>query len=248
MLSKNKIKLIGSLSNKKYRDELSLFVVEGTKSVLDIAQYYPCDIVFATAEWLQQHTVKANETIEVDEDELKKISFLKTPQQVLAVFQKKEIEFNAAKIEMQLSLALDNVQDPGNLGTIVRIADWFGVENIFCSTTCADVFNPKTVQATMGAIGRVKIHYVELHSFIKGLNSTVEVFGTFLNGDDIYKKQLPQHGLIVMGSEGKGISPDIEQLISSRLFIPNFPQGVLTSESLNVAVATAIVCSEFRRR
>ena len=146
-----------------------------------------------------------------------------------------------------LCLGLDDVQDPGNLGTIIRIADWFGIRHIFCSIGTADVFNPKTIQATMGAIARVQIHYCNLKELIES-EPDVPVFGTFLDGTDLYKENLAQHGLIVMGNEGNGISQEIEQLVNRKLLIPNYPSGVETSESLNVAVATGIVCAEFRRR
>ena len=255
MISKSKIKLINSLSLKKYRDETGFFVAEGAKSVLELAQYFPCEILCAESAWIAENPLKAKETVEIKGDEFKKISFLKTPQKVLAVFRKPDIveTWHAASLQ----LALDGIQDPGNLGTIVRIADWFGIRHIFCSENCADVFNPKTVQATMGALGRVNVHYVDLAKFIVEMrhssttltnHASLPVFGTFLDGKNIYNEKLPTNGLIVMGSEGNGISPEIEKLINHRLFIPPYPVGEPTSESLNVAVATAIVCAEFRRR
>jgi TrmH family RNA methyltransferase len=147
-----------------------------------------------------------------------------------------------------LCLALDNVQDPGNLGTIIRIADWFGIKNIFCSIGTADAYNPKTVQATMGAIGRVRVHYLDLPRYIASLNGKAPIYGTFLDGENIYKKELRNKGIIIMGNEGNGISNECSALVNERLFIPNYPAGCETSESLNVSVATAIICSEFRRR
>ena len=138
-------------------------------------------------------------------------------------------------------------QDPGNLGTIIRLADWFGIEDIFCSTGTVDVFNPKTVQATMGAIARVKVHYCDLPKLISSLKG-IPVYGTFLDGNIIYSETLSANGLIVMGNEGNGISREVEALINRRLYIPNYPQERETSESLNVAIATAVVCAEFRRR
>ncbi|MDR0873844.1 MAG: RNA methyltransferase [Prevotellaceae bacterium] len=254
MLSKAKIKLINSLSHKKYRDESGLFVAEGVKTVRELLQYFPCEMLFATKE-----VTEIRDVTEVTDDELRKISFLKTPQGVLAVFRKCDMRYEICDSRTShiahrtshiahrntLSLALDCIQDPGNLGTILRIADWFGIKDIFCSADCADVFNPKTVQATMGALGRVRVHYADLAELIR--NTDLPVFGTFLGGENIYRKQLPAHGLIVMGSEGNGISPEVEKLIGNRLFIPPYPIGAETSESLNVAVATAIVCAEFRR-
>jgi len=144
-------------------------------------------------------------------------------------------------------LALDGIQDPGNLGTIIRIADWFGIPDIICSHDTVEVYNPKVVQATMGALSRVRVHSLDLSECMKQVEE-LPVYGTFLDGVNIYKQPLTSYGLIVMGNEGNGITPAVEQYISQRLFIPNFPQGKPTSESLNVAVATAIVCGEFRRR
>ena len=147
-----------------------------------------------------------------------------------------------------LVLALDDVQDPGNLGTIMRIADWFGIKDIFCSKATADIFNPKAVQATMGAVARVKIHYTDLAKELSALPSSIPVYGTFLEGDIIYDTQLSANGVIIMGNEGNGISKEVGKTVSRKLYIPNWPAGAATSESLNVAIATAIVCSEFRRR
>ena len=184
----------------------------------------------------------------VSEEEMKKASFLRTPQGVLALFRQQQHEIDLSAPERELCLALDNVQDPGNIGTIIRIADWFGIENIYCSNGCVDIYNPKTVQATMGAIGRVKVHYTNLPEFISSLKDKAPVYGTFLDGEEIYSRQLSDNGLIIMGNEGNGISKECEELIKERLLIPNYPAGRSTSESLNVSVATAIICSEFRRR
>ena len=146
-------------------------------------------------------------------------------------------------------LALDDVQDPGNMGTIVRLADWFGIRDIVCSEATADCFNPKVVQATMGAITRVRVHYLPLPGLLeKALSDGIPVYGTFLDGDDIYGAELSADGILVMGNEGKGIGPDVEKCVSRRLYIPSYPGGTATSESLNVAVATAVACAEFRRR
>jgi TrmH family RNA methyltransferase len=147
-----------------------------------------------------------------------------------------------------LILTLDDVQDPGNLGTIIRIADWFGITDIFCSEHSADAFNSKTVQATMGALSRVRVHTVNLQDLLKFCSGKLPVYGTFMNGENIYDKKLTPNGIIVMGNEGNGISPEIEKLVTDRMLIPNFPAGQATSESLNVGVATALVCGEFRRR
>jgi TrmH family RNA methyltransferase len=248
MLSKNKIKHITSLSQKKFRDELGLFVAEGTKIITDLASTFQCDMLVATKDWFNNHpTIEALEQIEVEENELLKISNQKSPQGVFAVFQKPTNNWNKEDIKTKLSLALDDIQDPGNLGTIVRIADWFGINDVFCSEFCADVYSPKTVQATMGALARVKIHSVKLSEFLDNIKSELPIYGTFMNGENIYTKTLTQQGIIVMGNEGNGITAEIEKLVVERLLIPNFPMGEATSESLNVGVATALVCSEFRR-
>lgn len=248
MLSKNKIKYIRSLELKKNRKETQTFLAEGHKLVGDLLEYFPCRFLAATSQWLHTHPkVQADEIAEVSEEELSRISLLKSPQEVLAVFEQPHYPFNPMIAKEELCLALDDVQDPGNLGTIVRIADWFGIRHIFCSAGTADIYNPKTVQATMGAIARVQLHYCNLSETIS-LLSDVPVFGTFLDGENIYTQNLSRCGIIVMGNEGKGISPEISKLINRKLLIPNFPKDSKTSESLNVAVATAITCSEFRRR
>ena len=149
-------------------------------------------------------------------------------------------------LSRQLVLALDTVQDPGNLGTIVRIADWYGIEDILCSPLCADLYNPKVVQATMGALARVRVHYVDLVEFLPRIGTPI--YGTFLDGQDIYGQSLTPTGIIVMGNEGNGISPEVRKLVTHSLFLPSYPPGRITSESLNVAIATAVVCAEFRRR
>jgi RNA methyltransferase, TrmH family len=249
MLSKNKIKLISSLSQKKFRDETGLFVAEGTKLILDLAAAFHCSTLVATPDWLKKNpAIQADETIEATENELHKISSQKSPQGVLAVFVKPDYQLNMDELTQTLCLALDDIQDPGNLGTIIRIADWFGISDIFCSEHSVDAFNTKTVQATMGALARVRVHTVILAEFLQSIAGKLPVYGTFMDGENIYSKSLSQHGVIVMGNEGNGISAGIEELVSERLLIPNYPIGQVTSESLNVGVATALVCGEFRRR
>ncbi|MBO7302202.1 MAG: RNA methyltransferase [Bacteroidaceae bacterium] len=250
MLSKALLKLIKSLEIKKFRKEYELFVAEGGKTVCDLINLnIEVEHIIATKEWLNNHKEIKNLNIsEVSEEELKRASFLRTPQGVLAVFKQPKYDIDTTIPERELCLALDNVQDPGNLGTIIRIADWFGIENIYCSQGCADIYNPKTIQATMGAIGRVKIHYINLFNFLNNLKEKVNIYGTFLNGENIYNKSLENRGIIVMGNEGNGISEECSKIINTRLFVPNYPAERNTSESLNVSVATAIICSEFRRR
>lgn len=249
MLSKNTIKYIRSLELKKKRKEEQVFVAEGHKLVGDLLGHFSCKLLLATDTWWQTHPeTKADECIEVTQEELARASLQKAPQEVLAVFRQPDYAFSPEAPSHSLCLALDDVQDPGNLGTIIRLADWFGIEHIFCSIGTADVFNPKTVQATMGALARVRVHYGSLTQLIGTLDKDIPVYGTFLDGETIYGEELSEHGLIVMGNEGKGISPEVEKLINKRLYIPNYPQERETSESLNVAIATAVVCAEFRRR
>ncbi len=248
-LSKNHIKLIQSLALKKHRDALGLFVAEGDKCVADLLPLLSCSLLVATQQFLDRVSVSPSvQVVATDHVSLQKASLLNAPQQAIAVFAKPDRSLLADDLLSGLTLMLDTVQDPGNLGTIVRIADWFGISRIVCSPATADVFNPKTVQATMGAIGRVPVFYTPLLPLLQSLQNKVPVFGTFLEGDNIYQASLPSSAVILMGNEGKGISPEVAQMVSSKLFIPNFPVGVPTSESLNVAVATAITCSEFRRR
>ena len=252
MLSKAKIKLIQSLEQKKKRREERLFVAEGPKVVGDLMPYFPCRLIVAEPTWLEAHPeVSATEIIEATSDELRKASFLKTPQEVLALFELPDYAIPHDVASQELCLALDDVQDPGNLGTIIRVADWFGIRHIFCSIGTTDAFSPKTVQATMGAIARVQIHYVNLYNFLYGTcqqNPSTPLYGTFLEGKNIYQESLTPHGVIIMGNEGNGIGQQVEELVSHKLFIPNYPEGSATSESLNVAIATAITCAEFRRR
>ena len=248
MLSKNKIKYIHSLELKKNRKKEGVFVAEGHKLVGDLLPHFHCRLILATNTWLKEHhDIQADEIIEITSEELVKASLLKTPQDVLAIFEQPQYNYTTDVIKNSLCLALDDIQDPGNLGTIIRLADWFGIEHIFCSQGTADVYNPKTVQATMGAIGRVRVHYVDLPQMLSAVKGKVPVYGTFLDGENMYGKELSKNGIIVMGNEGNGISDECAAHIGERLFIPNYPAGRPTSESLNVSTATAIICAEFRR-
>ncbi len=248
-VSKNQIKMITALSHKKFRDEMKLFAAEGTKLVKDLISVFECSLLIVTDEWLLENEPFSYPKAEtVTTDEFKKISNQKNPQGVLAVFKKPDYKLDIDTLSEKLSLLLDEVQDPGNLGTIIRVADWFGIRDIICSENCADAFNPKTIQATMGAIARVKVHYVDIQKFANEIPNGIPVYGTFMNGNDIYSEALTENGIIVMGNEGNGISPETEKLVTSRLLIPNFPKDEVTSESLNVSIATAIICAEFRRR
>ena len=235
MISKSDISLITSLAYKKYRDELGLFVVEGPKMVEE-AQLsgYKIHKLFTDAE--------------LTPAEMKKISGFKTPSSALAVVKQPKHQLDFSALSGDLILALDGIQDPGNLGTIIRLADWFGIRHIVCAPTTADCYNSKVVQATMGAIFRVKIYYTSLADFCKQMSGKMPIYGTTLNGDNIYEKPLITPAVLVMGSEGSGISPEVEKWLSDKLYIPSFPAENKGSESLNVAVSTAIVCAEFRRR
>jgi TrmH family RNA methyltransferase len=249
MISKNQIKLIRSLELKKNRRRENLFVAEGPKVVGDLLQagYVPHSI-FST-------TVQPDAQLITDE-ELRRISFLQHPQEVLALFEiptansprnatlspREQLTANS----QQLSLALDSVQDPGNVGTIIRIADWFGIDTIYCSPDTADIYNPKVVQATMGSIAHVHIIYCDLLELFA--HCQCPVYGTLLDGKNIYEQPLSADGIIVMGNEGNGISEAVRQHITHRLLIPNYHTGDHTAESLNVAIATAITCAEFKRR
>lgn len=247
-LSKNRIKYIHSLELKKNRKADNVFLAEGPKLVGDLLGHFSCCLLIATSEWLSHNRhLPLEDVTEVSEEDLSRASLLKTPQQVLAVFRQPEEIIDFSVINHSLCLALDDVQDPGNLGTIIRLADWFGIEHIFCSPNTVDVYNPKSVQATMGGIARVKLHYTSLPELIGSLTD-IPVYGTFLDGENIYGHPLSKNGLIVMGNEGNGIGEEVKQFINHKLYIPNYPADRETSESLNVAIATAVVCAEFRRQ
>lgn len=242
MLSKNQIKLINSLSYKKFRDENKLFVAEGEKLVHDLLPHFECVLQVS------------------DPADLRKVSQLSTPSSLLAVFRQRQ-QLNPLSLlsdlrsnssdptHHSLVLALDSVQDPGNLGTIIRTADWFGVRHILCSPQTADLYNSKVVQSTMGAMARVNLIYCDLMQILSRYRQDGwSIYGTFLQGPSIYSSELnKEKSVIVMGNEGNGISESIKQLVTHKLLIPSFPPDSPTSESLNVAIATAITLSEFRR-
>ena len=252
VLSKNKIKYFNSLNCKKNRDKEGVFIAEGIKLVGDLLPYFEAKYIVATAEWLSDNIYVADEIIEIESlNEMKKITLLSTPSPVFAVFYRSQYAFDLGELlsKRELILALDTIQDPGNLGTIIRVADWFGIKNIICSSETVDVYNAKTIQSTMGALARVKVHYVDLQDVLCVFRENgYPIYGTFLDGNSIYDVELVKYGVIVMGNEGRGISSIVADLVSNRLLIPSYPANEPTSESLNVAVATAIVCSEFRRR
>ena len=253
MLSKNKIKWIRSLEHKKFRNETRCFLAEGNKLVADMLPAFECEFLLSESSWLAtQGDIRAKEHLVAEEGEIERASLLRNPQQALAVFRQPDYVLDTEALKTKLSLVLDGIQDPGNLGTIIRLADWFGIENIICSPDTVDTYNPKTVQATMGALARVRTHHLDLTDFLQAMEisdrASFPVYGTFLEGENLYTKSLTSTGLIVMGNEGNGIRPEIESFISHKIHIPSYPLQSATSESLNVAVATAIVCSEFRRQ
>ena len=248
MISKATIKKIHALDMRKFRRNERLFVAEGPKLVDELCATMKPVYIAALPEWISENAkiVSGTEYDIVTSDELQRASLQKNPQQVIALFPIPEHRFCTEQLRNELVLMLDGVQDPGNLGTIARIADWFGIRNILCSAETADIYNPKAVQATMGALARVKFHYTDLIQLLSQYDGPV--YGTFLDGENIYGQELSENGIIVMGNEGKGISQGVGEIINRRLYIPNYPIGTQTTESLNVAIATSIVCAEFRRR
>jgi len=237
-LSKNHIKLITSLSQKKYRQKHKLFVVEGVKVVQEfLNSSYELDIVFSS----DTNFSSTNKFIEVTDQELKKISSLKNPNKVLAIF---KIPNQINPIMGGLILVLDSINDPGNLGTIIRLCDWFGIEQLVCSNETVDCFNSKVVQASMGSLTRVAVSYLDLKKYLQ--NASVPIFVADMDGLDVYKTKLPDSALLVLGNEANGISDEIKQLVTTKITIPRFG-AIQQTESLNVATASAILLSEFRR-
>ena len=247
MLSKNKIKFINALQKKKFRQKYNKFLVEGDKMVLEMLTkgQFKIHSIYALENWLNEHSPllrqHRDQITQVDERELKSISSLTTPNQVLCILEILNVKLNDTRIAQSLSLVLDNIQDPGNMGSILRTADWFGIEHVFC-LQCVDVYNPKVVQATMGAFLRVTVIQTDAKAIFERWNE-LPIYGTFLDGESIYDTKLTQTGFIIIGNEGRGIRPEIESYISHKIKIPAYGKA----ESLNAAVATGIVCAEFRR-
>ncbi len=260
MLSNNQIKHIRSLSRKKNRILHQEFIIEGEKIVTELINQNQDDSsikwkikkIFAYQEWLnkfQNNTnIKQYDIQVLNEGELDKISSLVTPNQVLALININDLEINFPEINMSLSLYLDDIQDPGNLGNIIRISDWFGIKNLFCSENSVDSYNPKVIQATMGSFCRVNVYNVNIRSIISNVENKFPVYGTFLEGENIYSTDLNSRGLIIFGNESKGINQELIKFIKQKLYIPAFPSITKETDSLNVSSAAAIICSEFRRR
>lgn len=243
-MTKGDIQLIRSLDDKRSRTESGLFVAEGGKLVRELlASDFRVRKVYYTGDEAVDFPKTCSER--VAPKDMERASRLKTPTDVLALVEIPRITFDPADLRGHLTLALDGVQNPGNVGTIIRLADWFGITDVLCSDDSADCWNPKVVQATMGAITRVRVHYGDLAAMISP--ASLPVYGTFLEGDNIYEASLDTEGIVVMGSEGRGISDSIERLVTRKIFIPPFPADRAGSESLNVSVAAAITISEFRR-
>lgn len=243
MITKADIQRIKALSDKRGREEHGVFIAEGEKLIEELrhARLHIRNIYATTALWPDAEVVTPKE--------MERISQLKTANSSLAVVDIPHYDLQLADPSRNLVLALDRVQNPGNLGTIIRLADWFGISDIVCSTDCADCFNPKVIQATMGAIIRVRVHYTDLAKWLaKQQQAGTPIYGTFLDGENIYSKSLTRNGVIVMGNEGQGIGAACAATVSERLYIPPYPTDNNGSESLNVAIATAIICSEFRKR
>jgi len=246
MLSKAQISIITSLQHKKFRTQHCLFVVEGIKSVIEfIHSTYKISKIFATAEAAAK-LGKIPQNIKLDElseTEFSKISGLKNPQGALALVEiPQNIQLETDQLKGKHSLLLDDIQDPGNLGTIIRTAEWFGIENIICSIGTVDVYNPKVVQATMGSLSRIKLHYVDLEDFIQ--QNKLPIFGALLDGESIYETDFGNEGFIMMGNEGNGIRNSLIPKVDKAVTIPRIGQA----ESLNVAIATTIFCSELTRQ
>jgi TrmH family RNA methyltransferase len=245
MLSKSQIRLLQSLQHKKFRREHGLFLVEGYKSVSEfVNSAYQIETIYYTPA-IAPKLLKLSQNInseEISANILEKISSLKTPQDVIAVVKIPEWPvLNYGILQKKFSLALDGIQDPGNMGTIIRTADWFGIDHIICSEDSVEVYNPKVVQATMGSLSRINVHYTDLAAIIPEIK--LPVFGALLDGDNIYNTSFGGEGLLVMGNEGNGLRPEIKALVSKAITIPRTGNA----ESLNVAIATAICCSEIHR-
>ena len=252
MLSKAEIKRLSRYKQSKFRNQDNLFVVEGEKMLSELLESeYDIQAIYATAPWIQKNTSLiqlkgvANKVVEISEEDLNKISLLSTPNQVYSLVKIPQEEI--LKQQKGLTIVLDGIKDPGNLGTIIRLADWYAIENIICSKDCVDVYNPKTVQSTMGSIFRVKVKYLNLQQYLQSLPSNHAIYGSIVEGgEDIYTKQLQENSHLIIGSESHGISPEIQQYVNHKITIPRFRTDN-KPESLNASIATAIMISEIKR-
>lgn len=253
MISNSKISFIKSLHSNKGRNESGLFIAEGTKIASELLKdkNFKIHSLYATKDFLDEKNIASNKTFEafeISDKELQKISLLTNPNKVLIVANKLKAKFDISTLKNELTIVLDNVQDPGNLGTIIRTMDWFVIKNLICSENTVDFYNPKVIQSTMGSFLRISTHYVNLENFIKDYASKFDykIYGTLLEGNNIYNEKLVQEGLIVFGNESKGISANIEKLITNKVSIPNFSKSK-SIDSMNISIAAGIVFSEFKR-
>ncbi|MCD4770534.1 MAG: RNA methyltransferase [Bacteroidales bacterium] len=253
MISSNKVKLISSLRIKKYRDKNRLFIIEGDKLIKEYLELNAgVSIVAGEAEWLSQIPdyllERAEQVVEVSSAELKKISSLQTPNKAMAIVHMRSDELKPEILKESLSIVLDHIQDPGNMGTIIRLAAWFGIKNIVCSLNCVDLYNPKVVQSTMGALLHVDIYYTDLEKILSGAAKTgLPVFATTLDGISIYKSAPVDKGLILFGNESAGLPADLVKYADKKITIPSFGNTTFGLDSLNVATSVAVVLSEFKR-
>lgn len=247
-LTNSTIKFVASLGMKKNREANGCFVAEGTKCVRDTWGHFNCRMIVATRQWYEQfgHSGHLGKIAFASRQQMERMSQFSTAAEVIAVYDIPQLTIDRQEVEQGLNIVLDNVQDPGNLGTIIRLADWFGIKNIFCTRDTVDVYNHKVVQATMGAISHVKVHYCDIEELLAQYQG-MPIYGTFLNGNNIYHEELQNRGFVIFGNEGKGISPRLAALVSRRLLIPCFAAPGEAPESLNVGMAAAITMSEFRR-
>ncbi len=255
MLSKNNIKHINSLKINKFRKKYSEFIVEGDKCVFELLKSdFNTINIFANAEWIENYStmpeISETEIIEITDPEMKKISSFSTACQILAIAEIPQTDFEKGNISEKLTLMIDDIKDPGNLGTIIRTADWFGINHIICSNETVDLFNPKVIQSSMGSFTRVKLLYVELSEYLQNLQPDICVYSCVLDGENIYKTELSKNGIIILGSESHGVSEKLSPFISKKIAIPSFVDNKNSgnsTESLNVSVAAGIICSEFKR-
>lgn len=253
MISKNQIQLIKSLAISKFRRKHKMFIAEGPKLVNElVTSSFKIEAIYALPTWINGNQIKFSTDVdffEVSEKELDRISGLKTPNQVLAIVHMVENIPPESNTLNDIVLMLDDIRDPGNMGTILRTADWFGIRQIICSNTCVDIYNPKVVQATMGSLFRVRIFYTNLKEYVEQIPKNQLIFGTLLEGENIYETKLSKPGMIIIGNESHGISEDLIPFITNKISIPNYSIKTFeTAESLNASIATAIVCAEFRRQ
>ncbi len=248
-LTKNIFRTIKALDERKTRRKENMFKAEGTKCVIDTLGHFKLRTLFATYSWIEEYNDRIVPYIDclvkVSRNDISRMSSLSTPAEVIAVYELPDHQADFRKLSDRLILALDTIQDPGNLGTIIRVADWFGIHDILCSNETADCFAPKVIQSTMGSISRVRLYYGSLSEMITSIKPKA-VYGTFLDGNNIANMKLGSEGIIIIGNEGRGISPSVEALVTERLFIPSYPPGQETGESLNAAIATAITIAKFR--